>query len=74
MEVDYEEYVKDNRSRFTIEALARCDLRRSPSRKRKDVDEERLLTHLDGLRWQRYAYEGRVVYLGERTYRFRIND
>jgi hypothetical protein len=74
MEVDYEEYVRANRTRFTVEVLKRGDTRRLPSRRRRDEEEERLLTYLDSVRWQRSVGEGKIVYLGERTYRFRLSD
>lgn len=74
MEVDYVDYVRENRARFTIRILKSGDLRRAPSRRMRDEEEERLLAHLDRARWRRSAEEGRVVYVGERTYRIRVGD
>jgi len=72
MKVEYGQYVKENRSKFIIETLTLGGLERLPSRRRRDEEEESLLTYLDSLRWKRLEKEGKVIYLGNRTYKIRI--
>lgn len=72
MKVEYGQYVKENRARFIIETLTLEGLGRLPSGRRRDQEEEILLTYLDSLRWKRLEKEGKVIYLGNRTYKVRI--
>ncbi|MEM2988640.1 MAG: hypothetical protein QXU06_01840 [Candidatus Bathyarchaeia archaeon] len=71
MRIEYEEYAR-NRAKFIKEILTRGGLERLPSRRRRDEEEEDLLTHLDALRWRRLEEEGRIIYLGDRRYRIEI--
>lgn len=71
MEVEYERYVRENKARFTIEVLRHGDGRRSSRRKRNE-DEEKVLTQLDMLRWRRAMKEGKIIYLGGGAYRISI--
>jgi len=72
MKVEYKRYVKENKARFTIEILSLEDQERAPSRRGRDEEEETLLTRLDLLRWKRLEKEGKVAYLGNRTYKVRL--
>lgn len=71
MKVEYEQYVRGNRVRFMTEVLKHGESK-LPSRRRRDEDEEKVLTHLDMLRWRRMMEKGKIVYLGGGTYRISI--
>ncbi|MGC8831948.1 MAG: hypothetical protein ACP5PQ_05155 [Thermoproteota archaeon] len=73
MDVEYKRYIRENKTRFIIEALRHGDSRRS-SRRKRDEDEEKMLTQLDVLRWRRAMEKGKVVYLGGGVYRISIEN
>ncbi len=72
MKVEYKQYVSENRSKFIIEMLSLGDMGKLPSRRKRDEEEERLLTYLDSLRWKRLEKEGKLIYLGNRMYKIKL--
>jgi hypothetical protein len=70
MEVEYKQYLK-NKTKFAKETLV-LEFKKLPSRRKRDENEEKILTYLDSLRWEKALKEGKIVYQGNRTYEVKI--
>jgi hypothetical protein len=71
MKVEYKQYVIEDKARFMKEILEHGDSRFS-SRRKRDKDEEKVLSLLDVLRLRRTVKNEKIAYLGGRTYRITL--
>ena len=66
--VEYEHY-KAKRSEL-LRLRARLDIKRAPSRRKRDGKERELLLYLNKTRWERWLTEGKLKKTAKRVYEF----
>ena len=70
-EIDFDLFVREKREKY-FSLPAKLGRRRLPRRRPRDNKEREILLKLDKARWEKWVKTKRIVFLGPRVWRIRL--